>query len=273
MGLVAAKALASKGWRIIAHGRDPQRTAAAEAQIRAAAAPGAKVDMIRADISLLSEAARAADEIAGLTDHIDVLINNAGGTPSEQVITAEGNEGTFAGNHLGHFVMTHRLLPLLRAAAANAPPGATRIINMASSAHEYSPGLNWDNLQLLEGFVPGTAYCNAKLANVLFNQELARRLQGSGIVAHSMHPGAVDTNFASHGDKAMQDYFATRDDVLTAEQGADTLIWLATAEEPAASTGAYFHERKPIPTSAMGADQEAAQRLWRESEKLTARYI
>jgi NAD(P)-dependent dehydrogenase (short-subunit alcohol dehydrogenase family) len=273
MGLVAAKALAADGWRVIAHGRDPQRTAAAEAEIKAAAGPGARVDMLRADISLRPEAASLADKIAALTDRIDVLINNAGGTPSERVMTAEGNEATFAGNHLGHFILTQRLLPQLRAAAAAAPPGATRIINMASSAHEYSPGLDWDNLQLIENFVPGVAYCNAKLANVLFTHELAKRLSGSGIVVLSVHPGAVDTNFASHGDAQMREFFSTRTDLLTAEQGADTLIWLVSAPEAASSTGAYFHERQAVPTSAAGSDAAAAERLWRESEKLAAGFV
>jgi NAD(P)-dependent dehydrogenase (short-subunit alcohol dehydrogenase family) len=273
MGLVAAKALAAQGWRVIGHGRHPDRTAAAAAAIRAAAAPGAQVDMIRADLSVLAEAARAADEIAALADRIDVLINNAGGTPSERVITAEGNEATFAGNHLGHFVLTHRLLPRLHAAAAQGRPGATRIINMASSAHEHSPGLDFANLQLIDSFVPGVAYCNAKLANVLFTRALARRLAGSGIVVHAMHPGAVDTNFASHGDPAMQDYFRTRDDLLTAEQGADTLIWLATAAAPADLTGAYYHERQPVEPSAAARDEATAEHLWRDSEALTARFL
>src|SRR5947209_2777719 len=108
IGLATAKALAAQGWRIIAHGRDPGRATAAEAEIRAAAAPGARVEMIRADLSLVREAVRLADEIAARTDRIDVLLNNAGGAPKEQVITPEGNEATFTGNHLGHFVLTNR---------------------------------------------------------------------------------------------------------------------------------------------------------------------
>jgi NAD(P)-dependent dehydrogenase (short-subunit alcohol dehydrogenase family) len=269
IGLVAAKALASQGWRIIGQGRDPNRMTAAESAIRAAAAPGVQVDMIRADLSLVADAVRLADEIAIRTKRIDVLLNNAGGAPNAQVITAEGNEATFTGNHLGHFVLTNRLLPLLRNAAAQSAPGATRIASVSSSAHEHTPGLNWDDLQMFENFVPIRAYCNAKLANILFTRALARRLDGSGIVVHAMHPGAVDTNFVNRADQGTQQYMRSRA-MLTAEQGADTLIWLATAAQPGETTGNYYHERAMLAPSSAASDAQAGERLWRESEKLAA---
>jgi len=273
IGLVTARALAAQGWRVIALGRDPGRSAVAEAEIRAAGGPGVQLDMIRADLSLMREAVRASGEIAARTDRIDVLINNAGGTGKEKVLTAEGNEATFAGNHLGHFVLTNRLLPLLKAAAAGAAPGATRIINVSSSGHEFSPGLNWDDLQMFENFVPIVAYCNAKLANILFTRALAQRLNGSGIVVHAMHPGAVSTNFASHADASTQEYYRTKTDLVSAEQGADTLTWLATAPEPGECSGAYYHQRAIAPASAAAMDPDTAERLWRESERLVTRAI
>jgi NAD(P)-dependent dehydrogenase (short-subunit alcohol dehydrogenase family) len=138
IGLAAAKALASQGWRIIGQGRDPERMAAAETAICAAASTGVAVEMIRADLSLVADAARLADEIAARSRRIDVLLNNAGRAPKEQVITAEGNEATFAGNHLGHFVLTNRLLPLLQSAAAHSSRGATRIINTNRERHSPS---------------------------------------------------------------------------------------------------------------------------------------
>ena len=267
IGLVAARTLAAAGWRIIAQGRDPGRSAAALAQIRAAARAGVRVDMVRADLSLVADAVSAADKIAALTDRIDVLLNNAGGSPKQQVITAEGHEATFTGNHLGHFVLTNRLLPLLRKAAADSPPGATRIVNVSSSAHEHTPGLNWEDLQMFRNFVPIVAYCNAKLANVLFTRALSQRLAGTGIVVHAMHPGAVDTNFINNADPGTQAYMRQQN-LLTPEQGADTLIWLATAPEPGDTTGRYYHQRAATATSPLADDMEAAERLWRESEKL-----
>jgi NAD(P)-dependent dehydrogenase (short-subunit alcohol dehydrogenase family) len=274
IGLAAAEALVSQGWRVIGTGRDPQRIAAAESVLRAAAAgPAAPVEMLKVDLSLVAEAARAADAIAGLTDRIDVLINNAGGTAKQRVLTSEGNEATFAGNHLGHFVLTQRLLPLLTATAAQSGPGATRIINVSSKAHEVAPGLNWDDLQMLAHFVPMPAYCNVKLANILFTRALAERLAGQGIVAHAMHPGAVDSNFVTHADEKTQLYFKGRTDLLTPADAADTIVWLATAAEPGRSTGGYFHQRESVATTAAASDMESARKLWTASEQLMAKAL
>jgi NAD(P)-dependent dehydrogenase (short-subunit alcohol dehydrogenase family) len=273
IGLAAAEALASQGWRVIGTGRDPQRIAAAEAVLRAAAGPAVPVDMLKVDLSLVAEAARAAVAIAALTDRIDVLINNAGGTAKERVLTSEGNEATFAGNHLGHFALTQRLLPLLTATAAQSEPGATRIINVSSKGHEVAPGLNWNDLQMLDHFVPMPAYCNVKLANILFTRALAERLAGQGIVAHAMHPGAVDSNFVTHADEKTQLYFKGRTDLLTPADAADTIVWLATAIGPGESTGGYFYRRESVPTTTAASDMESARKLWTASEQLVARVL
>lgn len=265
IGKAAAKALAARGWRVIGVGRDPVRSAEAAAELRAAA-NGAPVDMIRADLALMAEAARAAREIAALTDRIDVLLNNAGGMAREKVITAEGYEANFAGNHLGPFLLTQRLLPLIRRAAADAPKGSVRIINTTSDGSEMIPGLNWDDLQLFDTFTPGAAYCQGKLANVLHAHGLARRLAADGVVAHAVHPGTIASNFASHAPDSTQAYMATLES-MTPEKGAEALVWLATAEEPGLSTGGYFHQCKPMPPNPFVEDG-AIERLWRESETL-----
>lgn len=273
IGLETAKALAAEGWRVIAHGRDPARSAAALEAILAEA-KGVPVDMIVADLSLMAEVDRMAREITALTDRVDALINNAGGSPKEQVVTAEGYEATFTGNHLGHFLLTDRLLPLLRAAAAERPAGAVRVLNTSSSAHEATPGLDWNDLQLLQNFQPAVAYCNAKLANILFTRELARRLAADRIVVHAMHPGMVDSNFAARTDDNMRAYLEARKaEAVTSREGADTLIWLATADEPGTTTGGYFHQRAPMAVSALAQDRASAERLWAESEALVARAL
>jgi NAD(P)-dependent dehydrogenase (short-subunit alcohol dehydrogenase family) len=215
----------------------------------------------------MSEVERLADEIAAKTDRIDVLINNAGGTSRAPSITAEGNEATFAGNHLGHFLLTHRLMPLIRAAAAGSAPGVTRIISVSSKGHEHAPGLDWNDLQMIRNFVPLGAYCNAKLCNILFTRSLAKRLAGSGIVAHSMHPGLVDTNFASYADDATQAHYTAEYGMVDAATGADTLTWMVDAPEPASANGEYYVSRAIHPTSPL-VDDDSAERLWRESEKL-----
>lgn len=267
IGKEVARALAARGWRIIALGRDEARSAAALADIRAASTTG-QVDMIRADLSLLADAARAAREVAALTDRIDVLVNNAGGMARQKVVTREGFEANFSSNHLGPFLLTNRLLPLLRRSASNAPRGSARILMTSSDASEMIPGLDWNDLQGLVSFNAGLAYCRAKLANVMFMRGLASRLEQDGIVAHAVHPGAVDSNFISYADEGTQARFKNYNPRTVAE-GADTLIWLAT-DESGAATGGYFHDRKLRTPSPFALDAANVDRLWNESEKLIA---
>jgi NAD(P)-dependent dehydrogenase (short-subunit alcohol dehydrogenase family) len=269
IGKEVAKALAAQGWRVIGTGRNAQRMAAAEAEIRAVSATG-EVEMIAADLSLMASAEAAARRIAGLTDRVHVLVNNAGGMTSEKVITAEGLEANFAGNHLGPFLLTQRLLPLMRAAAAGSPPGSVRILNTASDASEMIPSINLDDLQNLERFSPGLAYCTGKLANVLFARGLASRLEGDGIVAHAVHPGAVDSNFFTYAPADTQ--ARARDiDKATEAEGADTVVWLATSDAGAQGSGGYWYRREPRAPNPVVDEPAVVDRFWLESEKLIAR--
>ncbi|RJF91211.1 SDR family NAD(P)-dependent oxidoreductase [Sphingomonas cavernae] len=271
VGKAAARQLLQQGWRVIGVGRDPARCAKAEAELRAL--PDADFTMIRGDLSLLSDVARVADDIARATPRIDALLNNAGGVCAERVITPEGHEATFAGNHLAPFLLTQKLMPGLRAAAAQSAPGAVRVVAVSSTGHEHCPEINWDDLTFAEGFVGGAAYCHAKLANVLFARELARRVADDGIVSHVMHPGVVDSNFANHCDAPMKAYMESiREISVTPEDAADTLVWLASADEPGWSNGRYFHERKELSPAPAALDDDAARRLWEVSEKLVAGY-
>jgi NAD(P)-dependent dehydrogenase (short-subunit alcohol dehydrogenase family) len=225
--------------------------------------------MILADLALLADAARAAGKIATLTDRIDVLVNNAGGMPKEKIVTAEGNEANFSGNHLGPFLLTKRLLPLLRAAARGNAPGSVRIINTSSDASEMIPDMDWNDLQSARQFNVGRSYCRAKLANVLFARGLAKRLADGGIVAHAVHPGTVDSNFFSHADESTQARLKGLNKITPAE-GADTLIWLATADEPGKTSGGYFFKRALRAPNPFADDESNVDRLWDESEKLVA---
>lgn len=272
IGLETAKAVAAAGWRVIGQGRDPQRSAMAAVAISAAAGAAGRADMLTADLSELRDTARLADQIAALTDRIDVLINNAGGLVPIHRLTAEGLEVTFAGNYLGHFLLTKRLLPSLRAAAAIRPPGAVRVINTSSSGHAAAPGLEWDDLQALNGFDPGMAYNRATLAVLLFTRALAKRRAVDGILVHAVHPGLVDSGFFRHDDLVMKRFREENKRLLlTPEEGADTLIWLATANGRGRPNGGYFQARAVIEPSLAARDDAAAERLWRESEALIAR--
>ena len=175
----------------------------------------------------------------------------------------------------GPFLLTSRLLPLLRRAAADAPRGTVRIINTSSDASEMIKGIPWDNLQSGENYNPGAAYCYGKLANVLFARGLSQRLADDGIVAHAMHPGVVDSNFITHADERTQAHIRTFKS-QTPEEGADTLIWLATAEEPGRSTGGYFYQRKPRtpnPSLTMGVPWIVSGRRARNSLPRRAREV
>lgn len=278
IGKEAAKALVQQGWRVIGLGRDAERCAAAEKEIRtlmndAKTGANGAFEMLRVDLSSMADTARAAEEIIARTARIDALLNNAGGMVKELIMTPEGNESLFASNHLGHFLLTERLLPLLEATAKNSPRGSVRILNVSSDAHEYTKGLSGD-IQMLDNFEPGRAYCRVKLANILFTRQLAKRIADKNIIVHCMHPGIVASNFVNHADDVAQKTIRSRANLaISPQQGADTLIWLATAEEPGATTGRYFVNRTDTPTSAAAQDDALAERLWSESEQLIARSL
>ena len=269
VGKSAARVLAEQGWHVIAHGRDAERSAAALAELRAAASPNAQIDMVLCDLTLLSDTARMADEIAELTPRIDVLINNAGGVRDHMELTSEGNEITFAGNHLGHFLLTKRLMSLLQATAARTPPGTVRILATSSEGHKNARPFDWDDLQGVTTWVTGRNYCTAKLCNMLFTRELARRGAPLGIVANAIHPGEAKTNFAAHAEPWMARMVEQND--VSPDVGGDTLAWLASAPEMRNVTGGYFYEREQLELEPMATDDANAARLWEESEKLLAR--
>ena len=271
IGLATAKAFAAQGWHVIGQGRDAGRSASAEAEIRAAAADGAKVDFLRANLSLMAETRQLADGIKALTDRLDVLINNAGGVRDQRYVTSEGTEETFSANHLAPFLLTRELMPLLEKTAVAGEPGAVRVLAVSSMAYQATQSLNWDDLQRLEGAFPaGVAYCEVKLANQLFNVELARRVADKGIVSHALVPGPVATNFFKHGDEQMQAFEKTVDP-LTPEEVAKTLVWMATAPETGKDGGRMFYQMTEHTVQPHCKDPVASERLWAESEALLAR--
>ena len=269
IGKAAAGLLAARGWHVIIHGRDPGRLEQATREIRAVAAPDVQVDAVRADLAVLAETAQMAEAIHSVTDRVDLLIANAGGVRDRRIVTEEGNEATFAGNHLGHFLLTKRLLPLLKNAASSSAAGEVRIVNVSSRGHTACQAIDWSDLQGLADWNSIVAYGVAKLANILFAKSLAERLAPDGIVAHALHPGVVASNFASHGTPELQAHMAAAD-AITPEDAAQGLVWLATDPVPGRSTGLYWQERTVASPSPLAEDQAAAERLWSESEALLA---
>ena len=269
IGKAAAIMFAQAGWQVIGVGRNPVRCDVAEAEIRAAST-GGSVHMLRGDFELMADVARIAQEIAGLTGRIDVLVNNAGNMRNEVALSAEGTEITFASNHLAPFFLTRQLMPLLRSTAAANPPGSVRVLAVSSSGHEMSPLIDWDDVQFLKpGIHAGQTYCFAKLANILFIRELGRRAAADGIITQTMHPGVIDSNFISHTTPSTQDYMNSLD-LNPPESAAETLLWMATSDECGRDSGRYFHKLAQAPNSAAADSADDARRLWEESEKILA---
>jgi NAD(P)-dependent dehydrogenase (short-subunit alcohol dehydrogenase family) len=245
---------------VIGVGRDPERCDVAVAEL---ASP--TFTLLRADLSSLAATVQVAGEIVTLTPHINVLINNAGGVRPVRVETAEGHEATFAANHLAPFLLTKKLMPHMATAA--------RVIAVSSTGHEHCPAISWDDLDYRENWSSGVAYCQAKLANILFTRELARRFGGDGLIAHAMHPGVVDSNFVAHCEPGMKAYMASiMPGAFTPDQSAETLTFLATAEEPGRTNGLYWHQNAQITPSALAQDEASAKRLWEVSEALVSAY-
>lgn len=266
IGKETARALLALGWHVIATGRSPDRTTEAEAELRHSST--GRLDFLRGDMALMAQTRRIADEIRGLTERIDLLFNNAGGVRDARYISSEGTEETFSANHLAPFLLTRELMPLLTATAARSAPGAVRVLATSSRAYHVVRSMNWDDIQHLSGdFAAGSAYCEAKLANMLFTAELARRAQPLGIAAHALVPGAVQTNFFSHGDEVMQSY-GKQSGALTPAEVAETVVWMATAPETGLPGGRAFYEKTELSIDPHGCDPEAAARLWTASERI-----
>jgi NAD(P)-dependent dehydrogenase (short-subunit alcohol dehydrogenase family) len=267
IGKQVARALAARGWRVIGTGRDTGRMAAAEAEIRRDAAPGGGFEMLAANLSLIAGARQLAAQVAERTDRLDLLVNNAGGITDRLVMTEEGLEANFAGNHLGPMALTEALLPLLRKAAEGARTGTVRVLMTSSDTSEMLPAIDLDDIQHLANFDPGISYCAGKLANVLFARGLAERLKGSGITVHAMAPGPVATNFYATASAQTRDHVKNLE-MCSEEQGADTLVWLATAEEAGRESGGYWEQRRPRPPNPLASDRMLVERFWQESDKL-----
>lgn len=264
IGKVAALELAKMGATVVIVGRNPSKTADVLREIRHASASDS-ADMIVADLSLLSGMRKAADTFRERYDRLDVLVNNAGALFARRSVTADGYEATFALNHLSYFVITNALLDMLQASAP------ARIINTSSGAHMGAVrGINFDDLHSEKRYTAFGAYAQSKLANVLFTRELARRLQGTGVTANSLHPGFVNTGFGKNGSNGIV-AMAFRLITLvgrTPEKGAETLIYLASSPAVADVSGQYFVDNQPAAISKAAQDDEQARRLWQVSEQM-----
>lgn len=209
------------------------------------------------DVSSLDSVRSFAADFLAREPELHVLVNNAGAMPPERTLSDDGIELTFATNVLGPFLLTNLLLPALRRGAPS------RVINV-SSGGMYAQGLNVDDLQLSEReYDPSGFYAHTKRCEVILTQLWAQRLAGSGISVHSMHPGWADTPGVQTSLPRFRKLM--RPLLRDADQGADTIVWLASARSPAEHSGAFWHDREPRPLHRLPWTRESADersRLW-----------
>ena len=262
IGKVTARELARQGAEVIMVCRNPEKGEAARQEI-ITTTNNPKVSVMLADLSLMEEVRRLADEFNKRFPKLDVLVNNAGMMPGKRTLTPEGFEISWATNFLASFLLTNLLLDKMLAAEA------ARIVNVSSEAHRLGH-INFQDMHTPKKYSAFTAYADSKLANILFTYELDKRLELTNITANCLHPGVVATNFAQQHSSAMKYFFlAGRPFMHSAEKGAQTSIYLASSPEVEGLSGLYFKNRKPVKSSNESYNQSISRRLWTLSETQT----
>lgn len=266
LGKATAMALAAHGATTILACRDTATARQVEHQIRSSTGNGA-VHTVQLDLADLSSVSRCVGEIRRSAPTVDVLVNNAGGAWRTRAVSAQGVEATFAVNYLGHYALTRMLSGDLR------KPGA-RVISVTSAGHRFARGITWDDVGLEHGWSSMRAYAQAKLAQILFTRELAKR--ADGIDAYAVHPGFVASDFykgETTPQMAMERFvrLCLRIGVAKSpEQGAATAVQLATSAAAGTSSGTYWARSRARTPSRAARDDGDAERLWEFSESLVA---
>ncbi len=264
MGKATVAALADRGFTVIMLCRSRERGEAALKELQEKRDRDLRLELC--DLGRMEDIRRCTEEIRSKYDKIDVLINNAGVISMDRRKTYDGLEEQFGVNHIGHFLLTLRLLPLMQQ--------GSRIVVVASGAHKVGR-IHFEDYNLTKGFNVITAYSQSKLANILFARELARLVRDRGITVNCCHPGAVATSmgvdritgFGSGITGLLKHVF------LTPEEGAKTAVYLATEPEGGRVTGKYFYQCQISSTSAAAKSRKDAKRLFELSEELTGEHL
>jgi NAD(P)-dependent dehydrogenase (short-subunit alcohol dehydrogenase family) len=259
IGKETARGLAQRGATVVLACRDVEKATAARDDI-AKSTGRSDVEVEALDLGSAASIRAFAARFKAKHARLDVLVNNAGLWLTSRATTKEGFESTFGVNHLGTFLLTQELLPVLKASAPS------RVVVLSSALH-YQGKMVWDDLQFERRKFSGpAAYNQSKLANVLFTKALARRLEGTGVTVNAVHPGVVATELSRDYPKLLVKLFHLF--LLSPEKGAACSLHVATAPELSKVTGEYF-EKSRIKLAAKAALDEAAQeRLWKLSEDL-----
>jgi len=262
IGRAAAIELARRGARLVLVARDPTRAESTLAEI-VDRSGNRETSVIYGDLSSFAAVRKVAADYLASNRRLDVLVNNAGLVMDRREVTVDGLETTLAVNHYAPFLLTTLLLDRLRASAP------ARVVTVSSMGHKFAGRMDVERLEPAR-FRGMQVYCISKLCNVLFTRELARRTEGSGVVAFSVHPGNVATRFGQNTGGILN--WGSRLIARmrrTPEKGAETVVYLCATDGVERHSGEYFFDCRAIPTSRQGQDRDLARRLWMASERVT----
>jgi NAD(P)-dependent dehydrogenase (short-subunit alcohol dehydrogenase family) len=257
MGKEIAMALAALGATLVMVCRDADRGQAARREVMSSA-HNQNVELLLADLSSQTSIRAAVTEFTTAHRRLDVLVNNAGMSSPMRHETADGIEAVFATNHLGPFLLTNLLLPVLTASAP------ARVV-VVSSGVQAMAKIDFDDLQEVSKYSEIRSYNQSKLANLMFTYELARRVKGSGVTANALEPGFIKSNLKVPFPFSIFSFMRGK-----AVDGAKPSVFLASSPDVEGVTGTFFNNKGvPVKSSAASYDEEAARRLWQISAELT----
>lgn len=263
VGKAAARGLSKMGATIVGVGRDQTRCTEAAAEIRQDSG-NPRIEFMLADLSDQNQVRRLADELIASYSRLDVLVNNAGAFFLRRKVSVQGIEMTWALNHLSYFLLTNLLLEIILDSAP------ARIVNVASGVH-YRGKIHFEDLNLSTGYNGWKAYSQSKLANVLFTYELVRRIPDPSIAINTLTPGMIATRIGLNTGPLLKHLVRLVQSTSgkTPEDGAEIILYLASAEESSTIRGKFFMEGKAVKSSPISYDQDIARRLWEVSESMT----
>ena len=263
IGKVSARVLAEKGAKVIIVGRNPEKSATVLAELKSSSG-NENIDLLMADLAVMQEVRDLAEQVISRYDRLDILLNNAGGYFAKHELTSDGLEMTFALNHMSYFLLTNKLMELLKSSAP------ARIVNVSSDAH-YGVDMDFENLNGEQEYKAWKAYQKSKLANVLFTYELLKKVPAD-ITVNCLHPGFVATNFGHNigGFFGPVLKIAQRISAIDPEEGAKTSIFLCSAPEVKGVSGKYFYKCQPKTSSRESRNMDTGKRLWQISSDIAS---
>ena len=258
IGKETAIDLAKRGAKVIIACRSMERGSKALKEIQEGSG-SVNVHLKVLDLASLKSVCLFADEVNSTEQRLDILINNAGVMMCPKWETEDGFEMQFGTNHLGHFLLTNLLLDMIKKSVPS------RIVTVSSMAHSWAKGINFEDINSEKSYKPAIAYCQSKLANILFTNELHRKLDGSGVSCCSLHPGVVDTELQRYSRwLAWPMKFLFK----TPQEGAQTSIYCAVQEGLEKDSGKYFSDCAVKEPSRQAKNDDEAKRLWLLSEEM-----